>query len=350
MNVLTDKVTAGLDLNTGDVALAVTLLLSDQVNDEEKSSFLTALHKKGESAEEIAAFVELLLERAVNPMLNPAEFSGPMLDVCGTGGDGLDFFNVSTTIMFVLAAGDVTVVKHGNRSVTSRSGSADVIERLGIPLQLAPEDLQDCLKRHGLGFIFARQYHPAFRSVAKMRERLARQKTRTIFNLLGPLLNPARPPRQLIGVFAPRLTTVFAEVLRRLGRKKAWVVHGLADGTNGMDDISICGPTTMAELDEGKISSAIVDTQWLGMGRCPLDELRGGDAAENAAILEGILSGEIKGAKRDLTIANAAGGFVVAGEASNLNQGIALARRQLDSGRALKKLRALQEYGAKIAR
>jgi anthranilate phosphoribosyltransferase len=350
MKLLTDKAAAGLDLNSGDVALAVTLLLSDQVQDEEKSSFLTALHKKGESAEEITAFVELLLERAVNHMLNPAEFPGPMLDVCGTGGDGLDFFNVSTTIMFVLAAGGVTVVKHGNRSVTSRSGSADVIEHLGIPLQLAPEDLQDCLKRHGVGFIFARQYHPAFRSVAKMRERLARQKTRTIFNLLGPLLNPARPPRQLIGVFAPRLTTVFAEVLRRLGREKAWVVHGLADGTNGMDDISICGPTTMAELDEGKISSAIVDTQWLGVGRCPLDELRGGDSAENAAILEGILSGEIKGAKRDLTIANAAGGFVVAGEASNLNQGIALARQLLDSGRALKKLRALQDYGAKIAR
>ena len=350
MTVLRDKVAAGLDLNSGDVALAVTLLLSDQVNDEEKSSFLTALHEKGESAEEIAAFVELLLERAVNPMLNPKEFSGPMLDVCGTGGDGLDLFNVSTTIMFVLAAGGVTVVKHGNRGVTSRSGSADVVERLGIPLQLPPDDLQDCIKRHGIGFIFARQYHPAFRSLAKMRENLARKKTRTIFNLLGPLLNPARPPRQLIGVFAPRLTMVFAEVLRRLGREKAWIVHGLADGTRGMDDISISGPTTMAELDEGKVSSAIVDTQWLGMSRCPVKELYGGDSAENAATLEGILSGEIKGPKRDMTIANAAGGFVVAGEASNLNQGIAKAREQLDSGRALRKLRALQLYGANKAR
>jgi len=350
MNLLTDKAAAGLDLNGGDVALAVTLLLSDQVQDEEKSSFLTALHKKGESAEEIAAFVELLLERAVNPMLNPEEFPGPMLDVCGTGGDGLDFFNVSTTIMFVLAAGGVTVVKHGNRSVTSRSGSADVIEHLGIPVQLASEDLQECLKRHGVGFIFARQYHPAFRSVAKMRERLARQKTRTIFNLLGPLLNPARPPRQLIGVFAPRLTTVFADVLRRLGRERAWVVHGLADGTNGMDDISICGPTTMAELAEEKITSAIVDTQWLGMERCPLGELRGGEPAENAAILEGILAGEIKGPKRDMTIANAAGGFVVAGKAVDLTEGIALAREQLESGRALQKLRALQGYGAKASR
>jgi anthranilate phosphoribosyltransferase len=350
MKALVDKLDAGVDLNSGDMAFAVTLLLSDQVPDEEKAEFLSALHDKGESAEEIAGFVELLMERAVDPMLNPAEFGGPMLDVCGTGGDGLDFFNVSTTIMFVLAAGGAAVVKHGNRSVTSRSGSADVIEHLGIPLQVAPEDLQECVKRNGLGFIYARQYHPAFRALAKMREGLARQNQRTIFNLLGPLLNPAKPSRQLIGVFDPRLTTIFAEVLRRLGREKAWIVHGLAEDTDGMDDISICGPTTIAELDDGKVTSAILDTQWLGMSRCPLDELRGGSVQENAVTLEGILSGEIKGAKRDMTIANAAGGFVVAGLASELNGGIALAREQLDSGRALAKLRALQNYGAKSSR
>ena len=347
---LIEKLSAGIDLNSGDIAIAVTLLLSDQAEDEEKAQFLSALHTKGESAEEISGFVELLMERAVDPMLNPAEFGGPMLDVCGTGGDGLDFFNVSTTIAFILAAGGATVVKHGNRSVTSRSGSADVIEQLGIPLQFAPEELRECLKRHGIGFLFARQYHPAFRALAKMREHLARQNTRTIFNLLGPLLNPARPSRQLIGVFAPRLTTVFAEVLRRLGRERAWIVHGLAEETNGMDDISICGPTTIADLDDGKVTSAILDTQWLGVGRCQIADLRGDGAAQNAAILEGILSGEIKGAKRDMTIANAAGGFVVAGLVGDLNGGIALAREQLDSGRALQKLRALQSYGAKAAR
>ncbi len=347
MKALIDKLQAGSDLNAGDIAIALTLLLSDQVADETKSQFLTALHQKGESAEEIAIFVELLMERAHRPMLRPNEFEGPMLDVCGTGGDGLDFFNVSTTIMFVLAAGGATVVKHGNRSVTSRAGSADVVEELGIPLEMSPETLQECLKRHRLGFIYARQYHPAFRAVAKMRERLARQKSRTIFNLLGPLLNPAKPPRQLIGVFAPHLTPIFAEVLRRLGRERAWVVHGTAEGTNGMDDISICGATAMSELNEGKVTSALLDTQWLGVKRCPTEELRGGTVKENAAILEGILSGEIKDAKRDLTIANAAGGFVVAGLASELNAGMALAREQLDSGRALEKLRALQAYSAK---
>ncbi len=349
MKALVDKMDAGLDLNSGDMALAMTLLLSDQVEDQAKAEFLTSLHEKGESAEEIAGFVALLMERAIDPMLNPAEFDGPLLDVCGTGGDGLDFFNISTTIMFVLAAGGATVVKHGNRSVTSRSGSADVIEKLGIPLQMAPADLQECLKRHGVGFLFARQYHPAFRALAKMREGLARQNTRTIFNLLGPLLNPARPPRQLIGVFAPHLTTVFAEVLRKLGRKKAWIVHGLAEETNGMDDVSICGPTTIAELDEGKVTSAVLDTQWLGLARCPLGELRGGSVEENAATLQGILAGEVKGAKRDMTIANAAAGFVVAGLVPDLNGGIALAREQLESGRALQKLRALQSYGVKTA-
>jgi anthranilate phosphoribosyltransferase len=151
----------------------------------------------------------------------------------------------------------------------------------------------------------------------------------------------------LIGVFAPHLTAMFAEVLRRLGRERAWVVHGTAEGTNGMDDISICGATAMSELNEGKVTSALLDTQWLGIKRCPTEELRGGTVKENAAILEGILSGEIKGAKRDLTIANAAGGFVVAGLASELNAGMALAREQLDSGRALEKLRVLQAYSAK---
>jgi anthranilate phosphoribosyltransferase len=350
MKALTDKVQAGTDLNSGDIAFAVTLLLSDQVEDEAKAAFLTALHQKGESAEEIAAFVELLMERAIVPLIDPAEMPGPMIDVCGTGGDGLSFFNVSTTIMFVLAAGGVTVLKHGNRSVTSICGSADVLEELRVPLQLSPEELQECVKRHGLGFLFARQYHPAFRAVAKMRERLAREKTRTIFNLLGPLLNPVRPPRQLIGVFAPRLTSVFAEVLRRLGRERAWIVHGLAEDTDGMDDISICGPTTIAELENGRITSAILDTQWLGLSRYPLGELRGGDAKENAVTLEGILSGEIKGAKREMTVANAAGGFVVSGLVRDMNEGMAKAREQIDSGRALAKLRALQGYGASSSR
>jgi anthranilate phosphoribosyltransferase len=350
MKKLVDKVRAGVDLNGSDIALAVTLLLSDNVADEAKAEFLTAFHEKGESAEEIAGFVQLLMERAVDPSLDPAELPGPLIDVCGTGGDGLNFFNVSTTIMFILAAGGACVVKHGNRSVTSTCGSADVLEELGVPLQLPPEELQECVKQHGLAFVFARQYHPAFRAVAKMRERLARESKRTIFNLLGPLLNPVQPRRQLIGVFAAHLTRIFAEVLRRLHRDRAWIVHGLADGAQGMDDISICGATAIAELDNGKITSAVLDTQWLGLRRYPLKELEGGTPKQNAAILTGVLSGEIKGAKREMAIANAAAGFVVSGLVHDMNEGIGRAREQIESGRALSKLHALQNYTVKRAR
>ena len=344
MKALIEKLRNGIDLNPGDVDLAVVQLLSDQVDDELKAEFLTVLHKKGETAEEMVAFVKQLMKRAVDPMIDPAQLPGPMIDICGTGGDGLDFFNVSTTAMFVVAAGGAVVVKHGNRRVTSSCGSADVLEQLGIAIDLAPEQLQESLKRHGLGFVFARSYHPAFRALAQMRERLARQNMRTVFNLLGPLLNPARPARQLIGVFDPRLTGIFAEALRQLERERAWVVHGLGDNGAGMDDISISGATTVAELADGKVSSAILDVSWLGIPRAAVGELQGGDARENAATIDGILSGKISGAKRNMTIVNAAGGFVVAGLARDLKEGIDLAREEIDSGRALEKLRALQNF------
>ena len=344
MKELTAKLRTGIDLTASDIAYAVTLLFSEQVDDSGKAEFLTALHQKGESADEIFGFAELLLQRAIDPQINEAELPGPMVDICGTGGDGFNMFNVSTTIMFILAAGGATVVKHGNRSVTSLCGSADVLEELGVPLHLRPDQLRECVKRHGLGFVFAREYHPAFRALAEMRQRLARQKTRTIFNLLGPLLNPARPKRQLIGVFGPRLTAVFGDVLRRLGRTRAWVVHGLTGSHGGIDDISICGPTTVVELDENKITSAVLDTRWIGIQPCRVEELAGGTSKENAAVLEGILSGQTHGPKREMAIANAAGGFVVAGLAREMNRGIALAREQIDSGKALEKLRSLQSF------
>ena len=350
MKGLVEKLRGGVDLNSGDIDFAVTLLLSDQVDDELKAEFLTVLHDKGESTEEIVGFIQRLMERAVDPMIDPADLPGPMVDVCGTGGDGLDFFNVSTTISFVLAAGGAVVAKHGNRSVTSTCGSADVLEELGVAIDLSPVELKESLQRFGFGFIFARKYHPAFRALAEMRKRLARQNRRTVFNLLGPLLNPTRPKRQLIGVFAPHLTTLFAEVLQQLGGETAWVVHGLADDGQGMDDISISGATTVAELVDKKMNSAVLDVSWLGIARSSVGELRGGNAQENAATLEGILAGKISGPKRDMAIVNAGGGFVVAGLAQDLNDGIELAREEIDSGRALEKLRALQSYKPKVSR
>jgi anthranilate phosphoribosyltransferase len=338
------KLASVSDLNSNDVAYAVTLLLSEQVAADEKAAFLTKLHEKGETAEEIAAFVDRLIERAIDPMIDPANLPGPILDVCGTGGAGLNIFNVSTTVMFILAAAGVVVVKHGNRSVTSCCGSADVLEALGIRLEWNPEDLSECVDRLGLGFIYARHYHPAFRALAEMRSQLARANQRTVFNLLGPLLNPARPQRQLIGVYIPRLTTVFAEVLRRLGRERAWAVHGLVEDSTGFDNVSTSGVTTLAELAHGRVTSAVLDCRWLGVPEATLDELRGGAAAENAQTLTGILSGDVKGAKRDLALVNAAAGFVVAGVVHDMGDGIALAREQIDNGRALEKLRALQSY------
>src|SRR5438105_7302744 len=308
-----EKLRNGRDLNGADVDTAVAILLSPDVGDEVKADFLTALHRKGETTEEIAAFVQSLMKRAVDPMIDRAEMPGPMVDVCGTGGDGVDSFNISTTVAFVVAAGGAVVVKHGNRRVTSSCGSADVLEELGVPIDLPPEQLRESLKRHGLGFLFARQYHPAFRALAEMRQRLAQQNVRTIFNALGPLLQPARPSRQLVGGFDSRLTGIFAEVLRELRHERAWIVHGLGDNEAGIDDISVSGATTVADLADDKITSAILDVSWLGIPRAPVVELQGGDARENAATIDGILSGKISGAKRDMTIVNAAGGFVVAG-------------------------------------
>ena len=346
MKALIERLNAGLDLNAGDIGVAVALLFSDTTDDSEKADFLTALNRKGETVEEIVGFVQQLIDRALDPLIDPKNVAGPMIDVCGTGGDGLDLFNVSTTIMFVLAAGGAVVVKHGNRSVTSRCGSADVLEALGAPFDLPPAHLKECAERLGLCFIFARQYNPAYRAIAEMRRRLARENIRTVFSLLGPLLNPTRPARQLIGVFSPRLTSVFADVLRRLGRERAWVVHGLTETDGGMDDISTSGATILAELLNGKVTSGVIDSRWLNIPPGALDDLRGGDAAENAVHVEGILSGEIKGAKRDLTLVNAAGGFVVAGLARDMSDGIGLAREQIDSGRALEKLRGFQQFRA----
>jgi len=344
VKTLIEKLRAELDLTPADADLAVAELLSNAVEDELKAEFLTALHKKGETVEEIVAFVRPLMKRTVDPMIDPAEMPGPMVDICGTGGDGLNFFNVSTAAMFVVAAGGAVVAKHGNRRVTSSCGSADVLEQLGIAIDLTPGQLNESLKRHGLGFIFARKYHPAFGTLAAMRERLAQEKKRTIFNLLGPLLNPARPQRQLIGVFDPRLTNMFADVLHQMGRQRAWIVHGLGDEGAGMDDISISGATTIAELIDGKVNSAVLDVSWLGVPRASVSDLQGGDARENAATIEEILSGKIRGAKRDMTVVNAAGGLVVAGRAKDLKEGIQLAREEIDSGRAREKLRALQNY------
>ncbi len=336
---LTARLRTGLDLTGEMVDAAVAALVSTDATDASKADFLQTLRAKGETAAEIAAFAQALLARAVDPVLDPMRLAGPVLDVCGTGGDKLELFNVSTTVMFIVAAGGACVVKHGNRAITSKSGGADVLETLGVRIDLPPADLRRCVEAHGLGFLFAPAYHPAFKVIGPVRRALATEGIPTIFNLLGPLLNPARPPYQLVGIFSPALLPKYAETLALLGRARAWAVHG-----SGMDELSLTGPSAVCEVAGGLVREFAIDPASLGLAPCTLDALRGGDCAENARILTTILDGSERGPRRDLVLLNAAAGFTITGLADGLPAGLTLAREQIENGRALEKLRALRDF------
>jgi len=343
MESLTAHLAAKKNLDASQVATAAAQLVDPALPAAAKADFLRALARKGETPTEIAAFVKEFLKLAVDPGLNRDKLPGPMLDVVGTGGDKLHLFNVSTTAMFILAAGGVCVTKHGNRGITSKAGGADVLEALGIKIDLPRERVVAGIEKTGLGFFFAPLYHPAFKAVADARKLLAAEGQRSIFNLLGPLLNPGRPDHQLIGVFDPALTRVFGEILVKLGRKGAWVVHGSAGGDQGMDELSTLGVNQICQLHDGSLSDIQLNPQKLGYAEATLADLVGGDAAENAAILEGVLSGTIQGAKRDIAVLNAAAGFVITGLCSELDEGKARAVEMLDRGAAHAKMRAMQE-------
>jgi len=343
MELLTNQLLSKTNLNDTQIAEAATSLVDPAVESAVKASFLRALAKKGETPAEIASFVREFLKLAVDPKLDRAKLPGPMLDVVGTGGDKLHLFNVSSTAMFILAAGGVCVTKHGNRGITSKAGGADVLEALGIKIDLPFESVVRGIESIGLGFFFAPLYHPAFKAVAEARKMLAAEGQRSIFNVLGPLLNPGRPDYQLIGVFDPKLTRTFGEILVQLGRKGAWVVHGSAGAGQGMDELSTLGVNEVCVLKNGRLAEMTVDPAELGFGKSGLEDLVGGDAGENAAILEGVLAGTIKGAKRDIAVLNAAAGFVITGKAADLAAGRALAEELLNRGAAHAKLRAMQD-------
>lgn len=346
MRSLIEQIRAGTELTEDQIAGAAEALLETGISDEEKADFLAALAGKGETADEIAAFVNAFLDRAVAPGISPAQIDRPLLDVCGTGGDKLDLFNVSTTSVFVLAGAGVGVVKHGNRGITSKSGGADVLEALGIRIDLPAPRLVECLKQVGAGFLFAPLYHPAFKAVVPVRKILAGRGQRTVFNILGPLLNPVRPDYQLIGVFDEALVPVFAEILNRLGRKRAWAVHGQTETGAGMDELSSLGPTVVGETFAGKITSDTIDPAALGLSPAGVPDLRGGDAAENAAITGGILSGEIRGPKREVILLNAGAGLLIAGKSATLEEGMALAEEAIDSGAAARVLDDWRAFSA----
>lgn len=343
MESLTNTLKSGTSLADVQIAEAAAALVNPAIDAAVKADFLRALAKKGETPAEIAAFVREFLKLAVDPGLDRARLPGPMLDVVGTGGDKLHLFNVSSTAMFILAAGGVCVTKHGNRGITSKAGGADVLEALGIKIDLPKERVVAGIESIGLGFFFAPLYHPAFKAVAEARKMLAAEGQRSIFNILGPLLNPSQPDYQLIGVFDPALTRVFGEILVQLGRKGAWVVHGSAGGGQGMDELSNLGVNEVCQLAGGALCDVKINPADFGFGAATLEELVGGDAAENAITLEAVLAGTIKGGKRDIAVLNAAAGFVITGTVPDLEAGKALAEDLLVRGAAHAKLRAMQD-------
>ena len=238
----------------------------------------------------------------------------------------------------------MTVLKHGNRGITSKSGGADVLEELGVPIDLPVPALRECVLENGAGFLFAPLYHPAFKAVVPVRKALAEEGIRTVFNLIGPLLNPVRPDYQLVGVFDSAFTFPFADILGRLGRKKAWSVHGKGQEGEGLDELSLCGKTKVSEWNGKSVNESEITPEEIGLDPCAISELKGGDPKENASILTSILDGTDRGPKRDIVALNAAAGFVICGSASNMTDGFELALEVIKDGRALSKLNALRQF------
>lgn len=319
----------GRSLSQDEARRVMERIMSGELTDAQIGSLLTALRMKGESVAEIAGFAQAMREQVVR-----VRASGIVVDTCGTGGDGLGSFNVSTTVAFVVAACGVTVAKHGNRSITSKSGSADVLQALGVKIDLEPEVVERCLDEVGVGFLFAPRHHLAMRHVMGPRRDLGFY---TIFNLLGPLTNPAGATRQLIGVFDGKWVEPVARTLGRLGSRHALVVHGM----DGMDEISITGPTHVAELlADGQVLTYDIEPGQFGLGCGSIEDLRGGDAQFNAGITRRILEGE-SGVPRDIVLLNAGAVLRVAGVVEGIGDGVRLAAQVVDEGKALDCLQRL---------
>jgi anthranilate phosphoribosyltransferase len=317
------------NLSPGEAEAVMQEIMLGEATPSQISAFLTALRMKGETAEEIAGCARAMRAHATKV----ASKQSPLMDTCGTGGDGLSTFNISTVVAFVIAGAGVAVAKHGNRSVSSRCGSADVLETLGVRIELGPEEIARCIDEVGIGFLFAPRLHPAMKYAATPRREVG---IRTIFNLLGPLTNPASASIQLLGVYDLGLTETMAEVLHLLGTHCALVVHG----ADGLDELSTTGINKVAQLRDGKIATYYVDPCQLGLPLAELAHLKGGLPEENASIVMALLQGE-KGARRDIVLLNAAAGLLAAGKAADFQEGLSLAAESIDSGRALNKLEQL---------
>jgi len=320
------------DLSSNQMTAMMSDIFSGTITDAQIGAFMGALAVKGETFEELAGAARAMRAKAARIQT----VSNKAVDTCGTGGDSSGSFNISTTTAFVVAGCGVTVAKHGNRSISSRCGSADVLEALGVNINTHPEVVEEAVNGIGIGFLFAPTFHSAMRHVGKARKDVG---IRSIFNMLGPLTNPAAARCQLLGVFAPQLTEMFARALKLLGTYHAFVVHG----HDGMDEITVCAPTRISELKDGLIRSYDLDpVDFFGEYADP-SELKGGDAALNGAITTAILKGE-KGSRRNIILINSAAALVAADAAQNLEDGIKKAGESIDSGRAMEKLEQLARF------
>jgi len=328
------KLTEGQDLCAEEAHAAMTEIMSGQAGPASIAGFLIALRMKGETVEEVTEFARVMREHVVR--VAPAR--RPLVDTCGTGGDALQTFNISTAAAFVAAGAGVAVAKHGNRSVSSKCGSADVLEALGIKVEQPPAEVARCIDDIGIGFMFAPAFHPAMKHAGPVRRELA---LRTVFNALGPLTNPAGAEAQVIGVYTPALTELHAGALCKLGCRRAFVVHG----REGLDELSTLGATKVTEVRDGGPRTYELTPEEVGLRRADPTEVRGGTPDENAALLRDILEGE-EGAPRDIVLLNASAAIVAGGLADTLVEGLAVARESVDSGRALDKLRQLQAAAA----
>ncbi len=324
------------DLSLAEAEAAMDVIMSGEATPAQIGAFLVALRMKGETVEEIAGCARSMRRNAVRV---PMQHEGPIVDTCGTGGDRSGTFNISTTAAFVVAGAGVPVAKHGNRSVSSKCGSADVLEALGVNIQLTPEQVARCIDEIGIGFLFAPNFHPAMRYAIGPRRELG---VRTVFNILGPLTNPAFATHQVLGVYDPALTEVMARVLAEMGSKAAFVVHG----ADGLDELSTTGVNRVSHMRDGQVETFELDPAELGLPRASLADLRGGDAAENAAICRRILSGEERGPRRDVVLLNAAAALATG--TGDLRVGLERAREVLDSGAALRKLDAFVELSQSL--
>ncbi len=324
------------DLTVQEAQDVMEEIMTGEATPSQMGAFLMGLRMKGETAAEITGCARAM--RAHVTKVTPK--ASPLLDTCGTGGDGACTFNVSTAVAFVIAGAGVPVAKHGNRSVSSNCGSADVLEALGVNIQLGPDEIAHCIDEAGIGFLFAPRLHPAMKNAIAPRREMG---IRTVFNVLGPLTNPAAAEVQLLGVYDSSLTDVVARVLLLLGSRSAMVVHG--DG--GLDELSVTGPNKVTQLRDGEITTYVLDPRDLGLSRCEPVHLKGGLPQENARLIRNLLRGE-KGPRRDTVLLNAAAGLLAAGTASDMADGLQQAADSIDSTRAMSKLTQLTDLSQRM--